>query len=277
MSAEQDIGLDEKRVYAAKHGRTAVYLATGAGLARVSVSADRVGEFGLERRGETRDVAGRDGRLAVATPEDVLVADGEELAGTGFGPAAAVGFHDGDLYAAGEGRVARYADGWTETARIADVRALSGGMVAAAGGVYRADGTSVGLADARDVAVGRAVYAATGDGLYWLANGWREALAGAFETVACAPDGRAHAASADTCHERAGSDDEWRAVDGGRVTDFAYAEDAVYAVTADGTFLADAGDVVEPRSAARETGPHGEWRERALGLPDVRAMAVPSG
>lgn len=263
MSAEQDIGLDEKRVYAAKEGRTAVYLATGAGLARVSVSADFVGEFGLERHGETLDIAGMDGKLALATPDDVIVADGEEFAGTGFGPATAVCFDGGDLYAAGADRVARYGGGgdWERTARIADVRALSGGMVAAREGVFRVRGTPVGLADARDVAVGRAVYAATGDGLYWLANGWRDALGGAFEAVACAPDGRAHAATAAAAYERGEAAVDWRVLDiEGPVADFAYGGDEVYTVTTDGTFLANAGD---------------GWRSRALGLPGVRAMAVP--
>lgn len=262
MSADQDIGLDEKRVYAAKEGRTAVYLATDAGLVRVSVSDDLVGEFGLERRGETLDIAGAAGRLALATPKDVVIANGEEFAATGFGPASAVGFDDGDLYAVGDGRVARYGAGdWNRTASIEDGRALSDGMVAAREGVFRTDGTPVGLSDARDVAVGRAIYAATADGLYWLANGWRDAVDGAFETVACVPDGRAHAATSEVAYERGDSDDDWRALSiEGAVTDFAYVEDAVYAVTTEGTFLASVGD---------------GWRSRALGLPNVRAMAIP--
>ena len=60
------------------------------------------------------------------------------------GPADAVGYRDG-LVAAGDGRVARYEDGaWTTLADLADVRAVDGDMVAAAGGVHRLDGTHVG-------------------------------------------------------------------------------------------------------------------------------------
>lgn len=277
MSAERDIGLDEKRVYGEQSGRRAAFVAAGTGLLRVDVSADLVGSFGLARHGPAVDVAGDDGRLAVATPEDVLVAIGEDAGGpdgegfepTGFGPATAVTFHEG-LVAAGDGRVARYdRDGaWTTLSEPGEVRALDGGMVAAAGGVFRLGGAPVGLSDARDVAVCDAVYAATGDGLYWLANGWRPALDGPVETVACTPGGdgpsRAHAASADALYERGDADDRWARVAAveGRIAGVAYAGAATYAVTVDGTFFATAGS--------------GDgWRDRSLGVRDVRAVAVP--
>jgi hypothetical protein len=68
-----DISIDEKRVYDASEGPTPVFVAGEFGVARVDTSDDLVGEFGLARQCAARDAAGRDGRLAVATDEDVLV------------------------------------------------------------------------------------------------------------------------------------------------------------------------------------------------------------
>lgn len=250
--------ITEKRVYADREGKTDAFLATGAGLARVSVSADQIGEFGLERRGEVTDVAADEGRLAVAA-EDVLVATDDGFAETGFGPATAVGFDGDAVLAAGDERVARYDDGWTTTAELDEVRALDGDLVATADGVVRIDGTSVGLTDARDVAAGEPPLAATGDGLYHLGNGWMRDVGGDFRGVAV--DGeRAGAATADALYERV--DGEWREreVPLSAVADVTHAPDAVYAVSPDGTFAVDAGD---------------GWRTRALGLPEVRALVVP--
>lgn len=278
MSAEKDITLDEKRVYGEQSGATSVFVAAAAGLARVEVSDDIVGEFGLAHRGEVTDVATNDGRLAVATPEDVLVGTGDGFAETGFGPATAVGFGDG-LLAAGEGRIARYvadadlsapADRWETVAEYADVRALSGDLAATAEGIVRLGEGHVGLSDARDVTTDGDLLAATADGLFYLANGWMEALDGGFRAVAAdgrhpsdgnrAPDGERAAAVADdsTLYLRKG---EWTAVetpDDGLV-DVALAGEVVYAVTEDGTLLVDAGE---------------GWRSRALGLPDARRLAV---
>lgn len=259
MSAEKDITLDEKRVYGATEGSTPAFVATGAGLARVEVSDDLVGEFSLAHRGDARDVAASGGRLAVATSADALVGTGDAFAETGFGPATAVGFTDG-LVAAGEGRVARHEDrDWTTLADVDDVRALAGGMCAAVGGVYRLDGSHVGLDDARDLSTEGEVFAATGDGLYALGNGWLDELGGGFRAVAGDGD-RAYAVADDgTLYRRGG--DEWVGADArGDVADVALAEEAVYAVTTDGTFLADAGE---------------GWRDRMLGLPDARRVAVP--
>jgi len=257
--SDEDTSLDEKRVYADRAGTTTAFVATGAGVARVEVSDDIVGEFALEHRGRATDVAAASGRFAVATPEDVLVTGGETVTETGFGPADAVGYRDG-LVAAGDGRVARYEDGrWTTLADVADVRAVDGDMVAAAGGVHRLDGTHVGLTAATDVSTAADPLAATDDGLYYLANGWVSALDGAFEVVAAAPDGRAHAATADAFYAR--REGAWSAVDlpvDGSVADVAYGE-ATYVMTVDGTLLANAGD---------------GWRHRSLGLPDAAAVAV---
>lgn len=257
--------IDEKRVYDEKTGRTDAYVATAAGVARVSVSGDIVGEFTLAHRCTARDIAAAGARLAVATDEGVLVGPPDDLRGTGFGPTTAVGFRDGPV-AAGRGRIARCrevgvdAGEWEELGRVADVRAVDGGLLAAADGVHRLDGTHVGLSDARDVTTAGAPRAATGDGLYRLGNGWMKVLDGDFRTVAS--DGeRAHAATPEVLYGR--RDGEWMVVDtpvDEPVVGVAYGE-AVYAVTADGTVLVDAGD---------------GWQSRSLGLPGACAIALPS-
>lgn len=280
--SDDGISIDEKRVYGGKSGTTVVFVATGAGLARVEVSGDLVGEFGLSHRGTVHDVAGAGGRLALATDDDVRLGTGEMFRQTGFGPVTAVGWHDGALHAAGDGRVARFdpdgdpaaeategpvAGEWHTCCEIDDVRALTDDHVAAADGLHRLDGAPLGLSDVRDVAP-EVPLVATGDGLYYLGNGWMDALSGEFRAVAAAPDGRAHAATPDALYVRApGSDgygpDAWAAVElpaPGPIVDIAYGEAVTCAVTAEGTVLATAGD---------------SWRDRSIGLPDARRLAVP--
>jgi len=252
-----DSSLDEKRVYADTSGATTAFVASGAGVARVEVSGDLVGEFALVDRGIARDVAADDGRVAVATAADVLVGTADGFDPTGFGPADAVAYDDG-LLAAGDGRLARYDDGWSTLARVDDVRAIDGGLVGAADGVHRPDGTHVGLDAVADVAAAGPL-AATESGLYYLANGWMTALDGAVDVVAAAPD-RAHAASGETLYERDEGGD-WHRVDlpvDEPVADVAYGPPTCV-VTAAGTFLANAGD---------------GWRHRSLGLPHVAGLAV---
>lgn len=248
----------EKRVYSDRTGATTAFVACDAGLARVSVSGDQVGEFGLERRGRAADVAGRDGRLAVAA-EDVLVATDDGFAETGFGRASAVGFDGDTLLAAGDGRVARYDDGWETTAEVDDVRALDGDLVAAAGGLFRVDGTHVGLDDARDVTTAGTPLAATAAGLYYLGNGWMRAVEGEFRVVVASGE-RAHAATPDALYAR--EHGEWATVDcpEAGVADVGYGGDAVLVVSEGGVACVDAGE---------------GWRTRSLGLPGVRAVAVP--
>jgi hypothetical protein len=274
MSAERDVTLEEKRVYAAGSGRTEAFVACGAGLARVAVSDALVGEFGLAWRGDARDVAAGGGRLAIGTDEDVRLPSGAAdedptFEPTGFGPATAVGINTGSgdrggaIVAAGEGRVARLDEGeWTTRCELDDVRAVEGDLLAAGSGVHRLDGTHVGLRSARDVSSAGVPYAATDDGLYYLGNGWMDTHDGAFGVVAT--DGeRAHAATDAGLYERGTAPDEWAAVGlpvEGRVVDIAHAE-TTYAVTADGTLLA-----YDPAEGA--------WRDRTLGLSDARAIAV---
>ncbi|QCC46505.1 HVO_0234 family beta-propeller protein [Halobellus limi] len=292
--------IDEKRVYTDNAGTETVYLASGLGVVAVSVSDDLIGEFGIAHRCQARDVATAGRRVAVATDEDVLVADrdvddegdstvsaAEALAfeATGFGPATAVGFDGGagdtgELVAGdGDGRVARLgapseaggADasetgGWTEIGTTGPVRAIDGGLVAAADGVYRmgSDGvTHAGLDDARDVDAEPLV--ATGTGLYKLGNGWMDVLDGPVDAVDAGGASAQAAVDGRLYVRRAGDapDAEWREERlpvEEPVAAVAHGVEASYAVTEGGTF------------AVRL--PDGEWRYRGVGVRDVVAAAV---
>ncbi|MFB6164638.1 MAG: hypothetical protein ABEJ31_05720 [Haloarculaceae archaeon] len=267
--SDEDISIDEKRVYGEKAGRTDLAVATGLGLAVVSVSDDLIGEFSLARRCTAVDVAAGTDALAVATDEDVRLFDGESFTATEFGPAVAVGVSDGAVLAADpDGRVRRLdavddpaAAEWTALGTVGAVRAIDGGLVGAADGVYRVDGDDLsfaGLDDVRDVSAAGTPLAATGDGLYYLGPGWAQAVAGEFAVVAS--DGeRAHAATADALYERV--DGEWRerSVPVEEAIAALTHGQGTYAVTDDGTVLVDVGD---------------GWRDRALGLRDVAGVAI---
>lgn len=213
-----------KRVYDGRAGDRTLVVAAAPGLATVAVSDGRVGAFGLARDCDPTDLSRADephDRLVVATDEDVLLAEPaavDGLVGTGFGPAAAVTFLDGEpLAAAPDGRLARYAGSTWETIGElpAPATGLDGDLVGTAEGVLRlVDGglRPAGLAGVRDL--GRAAgmpLVATADGLFELGNGWLDVLAGAFELVAAAPDGRAHAAGSGGFYSR--DDGVWAAVE----------------------------------------------------------------
>ena len=258
--------LAEKRVYADRIGGTTVAVACGLGLLTVSVTEDRIGEFGLAHRCTALDLAVESGHLAVATDEDVLL--GPDHDPLGFGPATAIGITDDRVTAASpEGRVGRTDErgGWEAAGSVeSEVRAIDGDLVATGRGVYRlADEPShVGLSDVHDVAVRGVPLAAADDALYVLGNGWMEALEGRFLAVDVdrreVSTGRACAATDDAVFVR--EDGEWLdtgiAAEG--LVDVAVGE-AVYAITGGGDLLVDAGD---------------GWQRWSLGVPDVRALAV---
>jgi hypothetical protein len=290
MSAEKDITLSEKRVYEGKQPGTQLFVACRAGLLEVSVSDALVGAFGLVHRGDVRDVAASDGILIIATDDDVLFGvageDDSEVMfeSTGFGPAVAVSACDGPVASDGE-RVARYNDGqWETTAELTGVRALNESLIAAENGVFRLDGTHLGLPGARDVDEAGTPLAATDDGLYYLGNGWLRAVevdAGPFHVVAShATDGRAHAAgdrlyerrtgqggsdrisgtqSESSPGEKTGADADWSPIDvSGMVVGITHTN-TTYAVTAKGILWA-----YDPSEST--------WREHILGVRNVRAL-----
>lgn len=275
--SDEDISLDEKRVYDERRDTARVFVASALGLARVAVSDDQIGRFGLIHRGETRDVAvgeNEGGRIAAATPDDVLVGavddadDGETLRATEFGPAVAVSFADRLVAAAPDGRIARHdGDDWTALETVEPpVSAADGDLFATADGVVRVANdhlVALGCDDARDVAAA-GPFAATGNGLFRFADGeWvREA---ADEATAVASDGRRSIAVVDGAVRERADDETWTSADcPAEVVDVA-ALTAAYAITGDGTLLVD--------PAAAKDGATG-WASRSLGLPDVAGLAV---
>jgi hypothetical protein len=261
----------EKRVYDDRGERRSVLVACGTGVVAVDVSGDRVGRFGVDHRCVARDIEATGDALVVAADDDVLL--GAYEAGE-FGPAVAAGFDRrtdaaGTVVAAApDGRLARRsADGeWDDLGDVGEARAVSGGMVAAADGVYRvgSDGlTHAGLADVRDVAADGVPLAATGGGLYRLGNGWMAVRDGAFDAVGIAPDGRAHAGGPDGLLVREGSEGaDWSRVDlpvEAGVVDVAHGPELTVALTDEGGLLVTAGD---------------GWRAEPLGLADPAGVVV---
>ncbi|USZ71113.1 HVO_0234 family beta-propeller protein [Natronosalvus halobius] len=298
------VSIDEKRVYGAREGATAAYVAAEMGVVRVLISGDAVGEFSLLERCTARDLAAGVGWLAVATDEDVLVWDlsseSEEpaFARTDFGPAVTVGIRDETLLAAdtsgragsldlealavGDWRDLAFAD--AKASEEPTVRAADGDLLATDAGVYRLSGTRLahaGLSAVRDVSTAGIPLAATADGLYRLGNGWMRDLEGAFDRVAADPLSdpgslaRAHALGdavyehgADGADSGAASENGWRRLEAPNpdLVDIAYG-DGVYAVTEDGTVLvADSG---------RGPGTEARWRPHPVGVRGVAAMVVP--
>lgn len=272
--------IEEKRVYGDREGATRAYVASSLGVVRVRVSGETVGEFGLRARCDAVDVAATDEDVAVATDEDVRLLDPTDettddvLADTGFGPATAVGADGSELLAASpDGRVARREDGaWTTLVAAFEptVRAIDGDLLATDRGVYRVhDGglDHAGLTDVADVSAPGVPLAATADGLYKLGNGWMAVREGSFDVVAADPRSepgslrRAHAVSAAGAGVLDYREDvgEWRELEApAAVVDVGY-DDATYAVTRDGTFL-----------AATDDG----WRSQPLGVDGVTGLAV---
>jgi len=275
--SDDDISLSEKRMYGATRPETHAYVASGLGVTRVETAGGQIGRFSLSHRCAARDIAGANGEIAVATDASVLISTADGFAPTGFGPATAVGYDSEGLVAAGERRVARYADDeWWEIGEVDDVRAIDDDLVAAADGVYGLPGCAyLGLYDAADVT---GPFAATADGLYKRDSqegtvgpreNWAVVRSGAHSVVASDGD-RVHTADADTLYELADRGDaNWQPCDlpvRERVVDVTYG-DETYAITEDGTFLVDS-------EADATADGRGGWRGRSLGLPEVVGVAV---
>jgi hypothetical protein len=272
MPADDDIALDEKRVYGDKRDETAAYVASALGVTRVELAGDQIGRVSLEHQCTATGIAGTDGRLVVGTDEDVLVGTGEGFAGTDFGPAATVAIADDTPVAASpDGEVARLVgDDWETLGTVGRARRMDGDLLAASDGIYRVD---VGLPalgagkTVRDVAAA-GPYAATAGGLLaYDGENWHR-LVGGDCTIVAADGERAHAISEDGLLERRG--DDWRVatipVDAA-MADLTHGE-SLYGVTADGTFLVYAAPELSPDG-------QGGWGTRALGVREVSGVAVP--
>jgi hypothetical protein len=251
-----------------------LFVACGPGIARVTVAADRLGEFALAQRCVARGVTADGERVVAATDEGVFGLDAGdsdfERLGDPF-EATAVGL-DGDsvLAATADGVVARCAgEDWTQVGEVTGPRRFDGSLLAAADGVYRVGDTldSLGLEGVRDCAdspVG--LFAATDDGLSRFEDGWTREFdrpAGVVTT-----DGeRVHATDEQGVLERIGG--EWRRFaesDADTPVDIASGE-RLCAVTADGTVLVEADpDIL--------TNDRGGWRTHRVGLQDAVALAV---
>ena len=266
--------IEEDRIYADTLGKTDLFVATGLGVAEVSVSNDRIGQFSLAHRCTARDVAADGTRVLVATDEDVLAIEtaGDEptVESLEFGPAVAVGVADAPLAGRPDGTIERRVDGeWKPLGTVEAVRAIDGDLVASVDGVFRVGGTleHVGLEDAYDVVGRETPYAATSDGLYRLGPGWTRDLDGDFRVVTGGTH-QAHAATADALYVREDGSWERREIPTAEsIVDVGYVADGgVVAVTASGTCLVD--------PVAAKDGASG-WRSRSLGLPETAALAVP--
>ena len=272
MARHGDDDIADKRVFAGR-GRDVDLLVGGAdGLLRVSVSGALVGSFGLVHHGAIRDVAADDEQVAIATATDVFVADrapGTELEfePTGLGPAKAVSIRAG-LRATDGSEVCHYDGGWERTATLVGVSAIDGALVATSAGVFRADGSPLGLEECADIDSSAAPLAATAAGLYRLGNGWMAIPETADERIRVVTsangDGRALAAG-ERLYERAAEDAAgWRAVElPARLVGLALA-DTGYGVTETGSLWA-----YDPAEDA--------WRSQPLGVDGVRAMALLPG
>ncbi len=285
--------LTEKRVFGSKHGTTELFVASETGLVGVTVSADKIGEFGLTIRGETTAVAASEAGVLAAGKPGVQYSppnDGDATAQSRVFETAGSEVDDPvvDLTWGPEGPVAVTATqvwvptawstddsvvdtdvSWEPVGELEEIRAVSGSLVAASDGVYRLTDEGldhVGLTAVRDIAAHGTPLAATDEGLFSLGNGWQQVAAGAFRRVGS--DGHGHARAvgdgkllqSDTASTDAWTDDELP-VDA-RVVDVGYGGGVVAAITDNGTLCLAAGD---------------GWRQQLLGVRGVAGVAVAPG
>ena len=283
--------LTEKRVFGAKTGVTDVFVATDAGVAAVTVSADQIGAFGLASREPATAVAATTDRLVVGTDEGLLAADidagsragdvadpaFESIGNDAIGSVTAVDLTPDELVVAdADGVVYRgeHAEPkdepptWERLGATGGVRAIDAGLLAAADGVYRVDAgglTNTGLSDVWAVTGVGQPLAATADGLFRLANGWQSVADGGFRAVAADGHGHAHAVGEAGLFVRAADDGAWTTTTPpieAPLVDLAADRGIVVGVSEAGTLCVTAGD---------------GWRHQRLGLPGVRGVAIGGG
>lgn len=283
--------LTEKRVFGAKTGVTDVFVATDAGVAAVTVSADQIGAFGLTHRGSATAVAATTDRLVVGTDEGVLAADIDAAGRSADVPDptfAAIGSEaidavsavdltpEGLIVADGDGLIYRgeHAEtvteppAWERLGATNEVRAIDAGLLAATDGVYRIDDdglTNTGLTDVRGVSGVGQPLAATAEGLFQLGNGWQSIAEGAFRAVAADGHGHAHAVGEAGLLVRSVDDGAWTTTTPpveAPIVDLTADRGIVVGITEAGTLCVTTGD---------------GWRHQRLGLPGTRSVAIGGG
>ena len=283
--------LTEKRVFGAKTGVTDVFVATDAGVAAVTVSADQIGAFGLATQASATAIAATADRLVVGTPEGLLAADIDAASRTAdvsdpafdsigedtIDAVAAVDIElQGILVADTDGVVFRGEQtdltgeppSWERFGAIGTVHDIDAGLLAADDGVSRIDDgglTNTGLSDVRAVTGVGQPLAATDDGLFRLGNGWQSVADGAFRAVAADGHGHAHAVGDAGLLVRSADDGAWTTTTPpveGPIVDLAADRGIVVGITDDGTLCVTAGD---------------GWRHQRLGLPGARGVAIGGG
>lgn len=255
--------LAEDRIYSGGANETLLFLACDQGLVQVRVSGDRVGEFGLETRADARDVAVDDDRVLLGTAEACLVGpDASKLHDTGLGPTQAVGLTaDGWVVGGTDGDVHSGSGTGTEyLGQLDDIQAIDPPLIATSDGVFLLEDLSqAGLEHVWDVASEPVPRAAAGNGLYRLGNGWIEEKAGTATSVASRGTGECAAVIDGALHCL--DEEGWSRSPVSLAEPIAdiLLGPAIYVITTDGTLLVDAGS---------------GWRSRALGISDVRGMAL---
>ena len=284
--------LTEKRVFGSKHGTTELFVASETGLVGVTVSADQLGEFGLAIRGSTSAVAAGDGGILAGMDRTVQYSpstDGdstaqsrsfettgsdldEQIVDLTWGPDGPVAVTTTTVWIptawpTAADSVVDADVSWEPVDELDEIRAVSGSLVAASGGVYRLSNRGldhVGLTAVRDIAAHGTPLAATDEGLFSLGNGWQQVASGAFRRVGSDGHGHTHAIG-DTVISRSASTDEWTEDDlpvDSAVVDVGYGGGLVAAITDNGTLCLAAGD---------------GWRQQLLGVRGIAGIAVAPG
>ena len=279
--SDGDDASDERRLFEKNRPETAAFVASNLGVTRISLAGDRVGQFTLAHRCTARSVAVNDA-LVVGTDDDVLVSGGDAFESTGFGPAVAVGAHEGTIYAAtDDGRVARApvdarsGDAWETVGEVEDPRRFDANLLAAADGVFRVetDGTlsDLGLEAANDVAraaslAGGGPVAATDDGVYRYDGEWIREIEGTATWVAGDGETTIAAVDGELCESVDGNWTSRPLPVAEEIADLARGESS-YAITDAGTML------VHADPAVTDDG-QGGWRSQAVGVRGVVEMAI---
>lgn len=276
-----DDASDERHLFGERRETATGFLASAMGVVRVELAADRLGGFGVVERCCATDIAVAEGTLAVATEDDVLLADEnrETFAPLGFGPAAAVGLDGNTLYGASpDGTVESVpltaADGtateWERRGEVTAPHSFDGSVLAATDGVVRVAPAfeTLELDGVADVIAGETLLAGGENGLFEYESGeWVRRFDRPIRQVA-AGDGAVFAVT------EAGelfrqTDSSWTRV--------SLPEGTTAAAVAPGKSLyvvTEAGDIFISAEPTAATDGFGGRQSEPLGVRDIRAFVL---